>query len=254
LLALVSLGGLLLDRRRALAETERASALELSDRLKAAVLSSLSHELMSPLATIRAGLTTLGMEEAGLDPEQRSMVEGLDLQARRLDRLVRDLLTMSRLEAGVTGERAREDVAELIGTVLQAMAARLEPYRLEVEVPELPPILGDELQLDEVLTNLLENAAEWTAPGGKILIGARRRGDVVETWVENEGPSIPPSDLRAIFDTFWSGRSGGTGLGLAICRRIVEAHGGIITAVNRRGGPRFTFTLPLAPAAVAPTT
>lgn len=253
LLALVSLGGLLLDRRRALAETERASALELSDRLKAAVLSSLSHELKSPLATIRAGLTTLGMKEAGLDREQRSMVEGLDLQARRLDRLVRDLLTMSRLEAGATGERAPEDMAELVGTVLQAMRERLEPYRLEVEVPELPPILGDELQLDEVLTNLLENAAEWTLPGGRIALGARRRGDLVETWVENEGPAIPPTELRAIFDTFWSGRSGGTGLGLAICRRIVEAHGGTITAVNGRGGPRFTFTLPVAPAAVAPS-
>jgi len=137
--------------------------------------------------------------------------------------------------------------------VLNALRARLEPYRLEVAVPELPPVLGDELQLEEVLTNLLENAAEWTAAGGRIAIGARRAGDLVEVWVENEGREIPPTELAAVFDTFWSGRAGGTGLGLAICRRIVEAHGGTMRAVNRRGGPRFTFTLPLAPAAVVPT-
>jgi len=248
LLALVGLAGLLLDRRRALAESERAASLEASDRLKAAVLSSLSHELKSPLATIRAGLTTLGMREAGLNAEQRSMVEGLDAQAQRLDRLVGDLLTMSRLEAGMAGERAPEDVAELVGGALQSMQARLEPFRLEVEVPELPPVLGDELQLEEVLTNLLENAAEWTGPGGRIRIGARQAGDSAEVWVENEGPDIPPAQLGTIFDTFWSGRAGGTGLGLAISRRIVEAHGGTIRAANRRGGPRFTFTLPLAPA------
>jgi len=225
-------------------ESERAAALEVSDRLKAAVLSSLSHELKSPLATIRAGLTTLGMKEAGLDPDQRSMVEGLDVQARRLDHLVRDLLTMSRLEAGATGERVLEDVAEIVGTVLQALRSRLEPYRLEVQVPELPPVLGDELQLDQVLTNLLENAAEWTAPGGRIEIGARRHGELVETWVENEGPAIPPTELRTIFDTFWSGRAGGTGLGLAICRRIVEAHGGQMQVEpNPGGGTVFRFTL-----------
>jgi two-component system, OmpR family, sensor histidine kinase KdpD len=254
LLALVGLGGLLLDRRRALAEGERARGLEASDRLKAAVLSSLSHELKSPLATIRAGLTTLGMKEAGLEPDQQAMVEGLDVQARRLDGLVRDLLVMSRLEAGVTGERAPEDLAALVGAVVQALGARLAGHPLEIEIPaDLPPVLGDELQLDQVFTNLLENAVEWTAPGGRIAIGARRAGDEVEAWVENTGPDIPPTELASIFDTFWSGRSGGTGLGLAICRRIVEANGGHIRATNRRGGPRFTFTLPIATAAVAPT-
>jgi len=253
LLALVALGGLLLDRRRALTESQRARDLEASDRLKAAVLSSLSHELKSPLATIRAGLTTLGMREAGLEPEQLAMVEGLDVQARRLDRLVRDLLVMSRLEAGFAGERGPEDVAALVGAVLGAMKVRLAPYRLEVEVADdLPPVLGDELQLDQVFTNLLENACEWTAPGGRIQVGARLAGQEIEAWVENEGREIPPTELDSIFDTFWSGRTGGTGLGLAICRRIVGGHGGTIRASNRRGGPRFTFTLPIA-VAVAPT-
>jgi two-component system sensor histidine kinase KdpD len=254
LLALVALGGLLLDRRRALSETERVRDLEASDRLKAAVLSSLSHELKSPLATIRAGLTTLGMREAGLEPEQQAMVEGLDTQARRLDRLVRDLLVMSRLEAGFAGERGPEAVAEVVAAVLAAMRVRLAPYRLEVAVPDdLPPVLGDELQLGQVFTNLLENAVEWTAPGGRLAIGARLAGGQIEAWVENEGRDIPPTELASIFDTFWSGRTGGTGLGLAICRRIVEGHGGTIRATNRRGGPRFTFTLPIASAAVAPT-
>ncbi|HEX6349919.1 MAG TPA: ATP-binding protein [Candidatus Dormibacteraeota bacterium] len=253
LLALVSLAGLLLDRRRALAETARAQSLEVSDRLKAAVLSSLSHELKSPLATLRAGLTTLGLPQAGLKPEQRSMVAGLDAQAQRLDRLVRDLLTMSRLEAGMAGERAPEDVGELIGAVLQALRDRLEAFQLEVQMPALPPVLGDELQLEEVFTNLLQNAIEWTPAGGRIAIGARQAEGELEIWVENQGPEIPPTDLESIFDTFWSGRAGGTGLGLAISRRIVEAHGGSIKAANRRGGTRFTIRLPQAPVQVLPT-
>lgn len=253
LLALVGLSGLLLDRRRALSESDRARDLEVSDRLKAAVLSSLSHELKSPLATIRAGLTTLGMNEAGLKPEQQALLEGLDGQARRLDRLVRDLLVMSGLEAGLAGERAPEDLAAVLGTVLQALGGRLAGHHLEVDVEaDLPPVLGDELQLGQVFTNLLENALEWTPAGGRITIGARRTGEEVEAWVENSGPDIAPTQLESIFDTFWTGRPGGTGLGLAICRRIVEAHGGHIRAGNRRGGPRFTVTLPIAAAAVAP--
>lgn len=252
LAALLGLAGLLLDRRLAAVVSERARALESSDRLKAAVLSSISHELKSPLASLRAGLTTMLLPQAGLGEDQRELVMGLDRQATRLDRLVADLLTMSRLEAGIAPALQPQDVQGLTGAVLRGLDPVLAGFDVVAAMPpDLPPVLADELQLERVLTNLLVNAAEWTRPGGRIVIGARRRVGNLEVWVENEGPSIPAADLEQIFDKFWTGRQGGSGLGLAICRRIVQAHGGAIGVENRATGPRFGFTLPLATRAVA---
>jgi two-component system sensor histidine kinase KdpD len=248
LAALLGLAGLLLDRRLATIVGERARALESSDRLKAAVLSSMSHELKSPLASLRAGLTTVLMPEAGLTDDQRELLTGLDSQVTRLDRLVGDLLTMSRLEAGLPPTMAPLDVQGLVGAVLQGLGPALAAFEVVVRVPpELPSALADEVQVERVLTNLLENAAEWTRPRGRILVGAGAADGELEVWVENEGPAIPSADLEQIFDKFWTRRRGGSGLGLAICRRIVEAHGGTIRVENRADGPRFRFTLPLAP-------
>lgn len=249
LAALTALAGLLLDRRRAALEEERRRSVEASDQLKAAVLSSLSHELRSPLASLRLGLSGLSMAEAGLRPDQRELVAGLDAQAARLDRLVGDLLALSRLEAGAELKLRPTSFPELVGAVSQRMAQDLGRFRLELDVPDLPPVMGDELQLDRLLTNLLQNAIEWTPAGGRIAVSARVQGSQLEAAVENEGPEIPPNDLQSIFDKFWTGRAHGTGLGLAICKRVVEAHGGRIEARNLRGGPRLTFTLPLAPVA-----
>jgi two-component system, OmpR family, sensor histidine kinase KdpD len=257
LAALLGLAGLLLDRRRAGPALERARALEASDRLKTAVLSSLSHELKTPIASLRAGLTTLSMPEAGLAAEQRELVAGLDRQATRLDRLVSDLLTMARLEAEVGLELAPQRLDELLGSVLRSLGPQLDGFDVRVEVPpDLPPLLGDELQVQRVLTNLLENATEWAPPGGRIGVGAARSGDQLSVWVENEGPRIASDELERVFEKFWTRRKGGSGLGLAISRRIVEAHGGAIQVENRAEGPRFTLRLPLAaavPAAEAST-
>jgi signal transduction histidine kinase len=107
------------------------------------------------------------------------------------------------------------------------------------------------VQAGRVLTNLLENALDWSPADGEIEVGAVAREGKLEAWVENEGPPIAPADLDRVFDTFWTRRTKGTGLGLAICKRVVEAHGGEIHAENRRRGPRFTFTLPLARVAAA---
>jgi two-component system sensor histidine kinase KdpD len=245
--ALVGLADLLLDRRRAVLEAERARGFEASDRLKAAILSSLSHELKSPIASLRAGLTALTAPQAGLEPEQRELLRDLDGQASRLDRLVGDMLALSRLEAGVALEREPHRFADLVGTTLHQLRPALKGREVAVEIPDdLPPVEVDELQIDRVLTNLIENALEWTPPDGGISVGASESEDTLTAWVENDGPAIAPTDLDRVFDTFWSRRARGSGLGLAISKRVIEAHGGAIRAENRRRGPRFTFTLPLA--------
>jgi len=249
LAALIGLADLLLERRRASAESERARGLEASDSLKAAILSSLSHELKSPIASLRAGLTALTSDRAGLPPEQRELLTDMDRQATRLDAMVGELLTLSRLEAGVELEREPHRLADIVGVTLVQLKARLDGHEVAINLPEdLPPVDVDELQVERVVFNLVENALEWAPAGGSIRIGASKLESEpnVEVWVENDGPDIAPANLDRVFDTFWTGRSGGTGLGLAISKRVVEAHGGRIRAQNRRGGPRFTFTLPVA--------
>jgi two-component system sensor histidine kinase KdpD len=247
LAALIGLAGLLLDRRRAALEADRARGLEASDRLKAAILSSLSHELKSPIASLRAGLTALTAPGAGLQAEQRELLTDMDRQADRLDHMVGDLLTLSRLEAGVELDREPHGFADLVGGAVRQLKTELKGHDVAVHIPDdLPAINVDEMQVGRLVANLLENAVDWAPPGGAIEIGAEARDGVLAAWVENDGPPIAPADVDRVFDTFWTRRARGTGLGLAIARRVVEAHGGRISVENRRRGPRFVFTLPLA--------
>jgi two-component system sensor histidine kinase KdpD len=247
LAALIGLADLLLDRRRAALEHERARGLESSDRLKTAILSSLSHELKSPIASLRTGLTALTSPQAGLKTDQRELLVDLDHQATRLDRMVGDLLALSRLEAGLELDKEPHDFADLVAGATRGLRTELAGNRLMVELPDdLPPVDVDEVQAGRVLANLLENAHEWAPPDGQIEVGAAPHDGMLEAWVENEGPPIATTDLDRVFDTFWTRRARGSGLGLAICKRVVEAHGGTIRAENRRRGPRFIFTFPLA--------
>jgi two-component system sensor histidine kinase KdpD len=249
LAALAALTELLLERRRAAAEADRRRVIEASDSLKSAVLSSLSHELKSPLASLRAGLTALAGAGSGVAEEQRQLLLGLDRQALRLDRLLDELLTMSRLEAGAPQHLEPLALADAAGPVLEQMAAALRDRRLVVNLPDdLPDVLADELQVQRVLTNLLENAVEWSSPGARVELGAAAAGDRLVVWVGNDGRHIPPPELQVVFDKFWTRRRDGSGLGLAIVKRIVEAHGGAVEARNLRPGPEFRFTLPLVPA------
>lgn len=252
LVALIGLADLLLVRRHAAREAERTRSLEAADRLKAAILSSISHELKSPLASLRAGLTALMAPKSGLNEEQRELLIGLDRQAVRLDRFVGDLLTMSRIEAGVELNLEPSSYPEIVGSVLHGLTRELAGFRLRLEVPsDLPSVLVDELQMERLLANLVINAVEWTPAGGIIWIGAAVQGSALMSWVQNQGPTIQPQDLDQVFDKFWTRRTTGSGLGLAICKRVAEAHDGSIRVENRAGGPRFTFTIPLASVAVA---
>jgi two-component system sensor histidine kinase KdpD len=254
LAALIGLADLLLDRRRVAFESERARGLESSDRLKTAILSSLSHEFKSPIASLRTGLTALAAPQAGLKPDQRELLGDLDRQATRLDRMVGDLLALSRLEAGLELDKEAQSFADLVAGATRGLRTELAANKLAVELPDdLPLVQVDEVQAGRVLANLLENAHEWAPPNGVIEVGAAPRGGVLEAWVENEGPPIATVDLDRVFDTFWTRRARGSGLGLAICKRVVEAHGGTIRAENRRRGPRFIFTFPLAPIPSVPS-
>ncbi|HYM67586.1 MAG TPA: ATP-binding protein [Patescibacteria group bacterium] len=253
LAALIGLADLLLDRRRASLEAERARGFEASDRLKAAILSSLSHELKSPIASLRAGLTSLASPRAGLRPEEHEITVDMDRQAARLDHMVGDMLALSRLEAGIELDREPHGFADLVGTAIRKLRSELKDRRVKIDLAEeLPAVDVDEVQIGRVITNLLENAVEWSRPGGVIEVGATARETCLEAWVENEGSAIAPADLDRVFETFWTRRAGGHGLGLAICKRVVDAHGGSIRVENRRRGPRFTFTLPLAQTAARP--
>jgi two-component system sensor histidine kinase KdpD len=254
LAALVSLSNLLLERRRAMKEADRRQAIESSDQLKTAILSSLSHELRSPLASLRTGLTSLLVPKAGLSAEQRELVGSLDAQASRLDELVDDLLTLSRIEAGVGLELERHGLDEILEGALRAVGPRLGRRTVKVDVtPNLPDLVADELQLQRVMANLLHNAVQWSAPEATIEVTARATGGELEVSVETPGASLPEPDPELVFEKFWTRREGGTGLGLAICKRIVEAHGGRIHARNLRDGVRFWLELPLVAEPVAAT-
>ena len=219
------------ERRRSRAERTQVDALREVDAQRAALLRSVSHDLRTPLATIRAVVTDL---RDGAPYDQATRDEVLDLVAgetERLDRLVANLLSLSRIEAGAfLPDRQAVDVAELIETCVARMQRALIGVQLELDVPdELPAVLGDYSQLDQVVTNLVENAARHSPPGGRLVVRTRVDGRCVAIAVSDDGPGIP-ADLRdAVLEPFRGiGSSGSTGIGLAICRSIVEAHDGTI--------------------------
>ena len=250
--ALAGMIALLLDRRRGREQARRADELEQSDKLKAGVLAALTHEVKTPLASLQAGISALELDRR-LAADQRSDLAGLEAQTIRLDRLVQNVLTMSRLETGRPAEREPHDVDDLVGAAIRSSSHLLKPFEVTVDVPAgLPPVLGDEVLLERVFANLLENATQWTPDGGRISVSARSREGSVEVAVENQGQAIPAHALGDVFSTHWTLREQGSGLGLAISRQIVEAHGGRIAVRNTRSGPRFTVILPAAGVPASP--
>jgi two-component system sensor histidine kinase KdpD len=241
-----------LERAR-LAETEsRARVLEQSDRLKSALLSSVSHELRSPLATIKASVTSLRSDEVGWDSEaRRELLTAIEEETDHLNQLVSNLLDMSRIETGsLRPQRTWNVLAEIVRSVTGRMRNALRLHDLAVDVSEdLPLVPVDYVEIEQVFVNLISNSLKHSPPASTIRITAAVQDEHdLLVRVENQGPGVAPGDLAHIFDRFTrvtaADRVTGTGLGLSICKGIVEAHGGRIWAENVPGGLAFCFTLP----------
>jgi two-component system sensor histidine kinase KdpD len=248
--------GLYIERSKLAREASRAQLLEESDRLKTALLSSVSHDLRTPLAAIKASATVLLQEDAALDATTRSdLLSAINEETDRLNHLVGDLLDQSRIEAGALRLKLDWcDMDELIRAVVRRLGSPLAVFQVRLQLPvDLPLILADYVQVDRVISNLLDNAIRFAPPGTAIDIAARAGGRELTVAVTNQGPAIPTRLHPHLFDKFYrisEDRSPnmGTGLGLSICKGIVDAHGGRIwveSPVTGDSGTRFAFTLPL---------
>lgn len=224
--------------------------LEQAEDARRALLRSVSHDLRTPLAAIRAITSDL---RAGADYDEQTRDDLLDVvgdEAERLDRLVANLLGLSRIEAdALVVDPQAVDLDELCTDRVRRLSRLLRDVSVVVDLaPGLPLVDADYTLVDQVITNLLENATRHTPPQGKVRIAGRVVGDRVEVAVEDEGPGVPGVERDAIFEPFRTGSTPqpSTGVGLAICRAIVEAHGGTITVGDASsGGARFAFTLPV---------
>lgn len=249
--------GALAIERALLAQVEtRAKVLEESDRLKSALLSSVSHELRTPLSTIKAAATSLRSGEVNWESRARSeLIAAIDEEADHLNRLVGNLLDMSRIESGaLKPQRQWNILAEIVGGVLVRLRRAAGAHHLDIDIPDdLPLVPVDFVLMEQVFGNLVSNSVKFAPADTTIRISARRRaGDPQSLLVRisNQGPPVPDEHLDRIFDKFYrvtaADRVTGTGLGLSICKGIVEAHGGRIWAENLPDGFAFNFTLPLA--------
>jgi two-component system sensor histidine kinase KdpD len=254
LLAVAAQLGLAVERERLRHEAMETEVLRRTDELKTALLNAVSHDLRTPLASIIASAGSLRQRDvAWTDQDQQEFAEAIEQEARRLNRIVGNLLDLSRIEAGSLRPAADwYDVGALVDDVVGRLRSITAQHRVRVEVPEdLPPVQLDYVEIDQVLSNLIENAVKYTPPGGEILVTAQQGDGEVQIRVADRGPGLPAAAISRVFDRFYridgTGQGpGGTGLGLAVARGLVEAHGGRIWVENRPdGGASFTFTLPL---------
>ena len=237
------------------------SDLRRADQIRRDFVANVSHELRTPLTAIRGYVEAL-LEEDDTGGETRKFLEIIGRHSTRMERLVKDLLRLARLDARQeTLERAPCDVLQIFRGVSADLGPAIESKRQHVTI-DVPPTVGtfagDPAKLHDIIRNLVENAVNYSPEDSHIELHAERRDGSLIITVSDSGPGIPPEDLSRVFERFYRvdksrSRPGGTGLGLAIVRHLTELHGGVATAENRvEGGARFTITLPEAePKAVA---
>src|SRR6185436_4956065 len=238
---------LAIERANLADEAQQAQVLVETERTRSSLLSSVSHDLRTPLATITGASSSLLEDEAAFDAATRhELTQTIFDEANRLNRLVGNLLDMTRLESGAIAIRKEwQPVEEVIGVALARLDQQLRDRPISIDLPAdgaLAPFDG--LLIEQVLINLLENAIKYSPPASPIDIAGRSGDNMLTISIADHGPGLPPGDEEQIFDKFYRAASaqGGVGLGLTICRAIVAAHGGQIWAANRPdGGAIFTF-------------
>lgn len=256
--ALLDQTALAVERSQLVERLNEAQVAVEADKLRVAMLTSLSHDLRTPLASILGAATSLLANRSIYSAEQTSeLLSTVRDEAERLDRFVGNLLDMSRLEAGVLGVKPQAvDLRELVDAACARLGRRLADHRIVVAIDAaLPPVTVDPVLLEQALVNILDNAAKYAPAGSTVSLKAAQSVGVIRLTVEDEGPGIPADALPHIFDKFYrakasDSRIAGTGLGLAVARGFVEAFGGRLDAANRadRSGAVLTLTLPIAQA------
>ncbi len=236
-------------------EMDRVERAAETERLRSALLTSISHDLKSPLAAVLGAAGTLRDFGQKLgDGEKADLLATIIDESERLNRFIANLLDMTKLESGaVTPNVALHDIGEIVGSALRRAGRILSRHQVALELaPDLPMLELDAVLFEQALFNLLDNAAKYAPPKTTIRIQDWRNGDTVCLRVLDEGSGIPPNDLEHIFDKFYRAQKtdqvrAGTGLGLAISRGFVEAMRGTIVAANRsdRSGAAFTICLPI---------
>lgn len=252
--ALSDQAAIAIERTKLAEDIDEARLLAETERLRSALLTSISHDLRTPLASIIGAITSLRSYGAGYDIMTRTeLMATVQDEAERLNRFVGNLLDMTRLESGaLEPKRGYVDIAEIVGSSLDRTGKILGRHKVALEVaPDLPMLDVDAVLLEQVLVNLLDNAAKYAPAGSVIRVEAYRSPEAITIDVIDEGPGIPNDALERIFDKFYRVRAGdrqraGTGLGLAICRGFVEALGGTIVARNRpdRSGAILRVSFP----------
>lgn len=226
-----------------------------SERLRNSLLSAISHDLRTPLASLVGLSDTLSLTTPALSEAQHEVAKAIKAQALRMSALVNNLLDMARLEAGtVQLNRDWQPLEEVVGSALAACGPSLTGRAIQVNLPDGLPLMHlDAVLIERVLVNLLENAVKYTPSGSAITIHAQANSSEVVLMLDDRGPGLPEGQEERLFDKFERGQresaTPGVGLGLAICRAIVQAHGGRISGSNRRengrlAGARFAITLP----------
>jgi two-component system, OmpR family, sensor histidine kinase KdpD len=255
--ALVDQVAVAIERTNLATDIEEARLLTETERLRSALLSSVSHDLRTPLVSIIGSATGLASSDGALSNSDRAqLVQTILEESERLNRFVQNLLDMTRLGYGaLQPNREWVDLREIVGRALKQMARPLASLKVEVQIAKEVPILHvDPILIEQALVNILDNAAKYSQAHGRIEIGAGLDGERVRVTVSDEGPGIPPEARDTVFDVFYRVRAGdrqpaGTGLGLSICRGLIEAHGGRIEALPGPGGRGTTivFWLPVDP-------
>jgi two-component system sensor histidine kinase KdpD len=254
--ALMDQTAVAIERVRLAEEMDDARVAAEAERLRNALLTSLSHDLKTPLASILGAANSLREYGDLFDQKARAdLLRTVEEEAARMSRFVANLLDMTRLEAGaITLKREPADLSEIVGSAVHRVKGQMAGFRIDYDIdPDLPLLDLDVLLMEQVVINLLDNAAKYAPSSSTITIRAKQAGSAVRLQIIDEGPGIPEDRLTKIFEKFHRLDAGdrqraGTGLGLAICRGFVEAMGGAITASNRadRTGAIFTVEFPVA--------